>query len=159
MVLLVAIIMATVVNAFTGVNRVHEFKGLATRLAMRIEMARGRAIQANTEWGVFVDRQSISFASFDPINQQWQPRTERSFAQDKSELDIEFDLEIEAYPGQIEASVVDVRHDADVPDLLLFSSGEITPFALSLDSKATDLQAWSVSSDGISRAKAARSEE
>ena len=76
-VLVVAILMGVVVGSFTGVDKEQELQGFAERLALRIELARDKALQSNKEWGVYIDEDGIRFAEFDEVNEEWLDRAER----------------------------------------------------------------------------------
>jgi general secretion pathway protein H len=152
-VVLISIIMATIVGSFAGVDREQEAQGIAARVALRIEMARDRAIQSNREWGVHVEQDSISFSTYDTPNEEWVARQERAFAQDNTDLDLTFNLDVELYPGMEETT------DKDFPQIVLFSSGEVTPFTLEMGSTNSTTSHWQVSSDGFSQAKAERVEQ
>ena len=149
-VVLISIIMATVVGSFAGVDREQEARGIASRVALRIEMARDRAIQSNREWGVHLERDSILFSSYDAPNEEWKPRQERAFRQDVTDLELSFHLDVELYPGMEETT------DGDFPQIVLFSSGEVTPFTLEMESTNSTTSRWQVASDGFSQVKAER---
>ncbi len=154
-VILVAIIMATIVSGFSGADREQEFKGIVTRIAMRIEMARQRAIQSNTEWGIFIDRESLTFATYDRINEQWVERGERAYQQESTDLELRFDVEVEDYSDDL---VPTDEEDDEIPALWLFSSGEVMPFTLEVEPVAVEMQPWTISSDGLSRATLQRAD-
>ena len=150
-VVLVAIVMATVVGSYTGSNTEYEIEGYVQRLALRIEMGRDRAVQTNHEWGVYVEREGVSFAEFDPINQEWLPITHKPFAGEGNPHDLRFTAKVEAYAALS-------ADDEDLPDIILFSSGETTPFEIRMENQADRTAAWRVHSDGFTRSAAERTE-
>ncbi|MEQ9450011.1 MAG: type II secretion system minor pseudopilin GspH [Pseudomonadales bacterium] len=153
-VILVAVIMATIVGGFTGADREQELKGLVNRIAMRIEMARDRAVQSNREWGVFVSEEALSFAIYDEVNDEWVTRSERAFQSDATGLELEYRLEVEELAGVVQPE--DNNEDEEIPQLWLFSSGEVMPFTLQITPRAVDVEPWYITSDGFSRATAQR---
>jgi general secretion pathway protein H len=149
---LVAILTGTVVLGFTGADTQQEMKGFAQRFGYRIELARQQALQRNREWGVYVDEQSYRFAEYDPDLEEWLEQTGRPFAHPELPAYLRLRLETE---GVGELPFADGEA---VPRLLVFSSGEITPFTLYFSPEGEE-PAWQVSSDGLSRSKAQRESE
>ena len=70
-VVIVAIMSATVAISFNGGDRDRRLRAEAFRLAGLLELTRNQAIQRNEEWGLFVDESTISFATFDETNREW----------------------------------------------------------------------------------------
>ncbi|NKB97841.1 MAG: type II secretion system protein GspH [Pseudomonadales bacterium] len=151
-VVILAIAMSVVVAGFTGADQEQSFKGFAERMVLRIEMARDRAVQTNNEWGVYVDADEISFAEFDHVSAQWLPRIQRPFRVESTDDNFRYRVKVEAYPGQVEPS----DDDEDTPSIILFSSGETTPFELSIEPEAWTTNSWTLVSDGFSRTVASR---
>ncbi len=150
-VVIVAIMAATVTISFNGGDRARRLQVDAQRLAALLELTRTEAIRRNQEWGVYVEESSLSFASFDERNRDWvaydqRPLTEITLENIKLELRVDNQLEV---PKRFDAR--------NVPDLVFFSSGESMKFDLRLQ---PDWQtaAWTVSSDGLSRTEAKREE-
>ena len=81
-VLVVSIIMGVVVASFTGVDREQSLRGYSERLALKIEFARDKALQANREWGVYIDEDGVRFAEYDEINGEWIQRADKPFTDD-----------------------------------------------------------------------------
>ena len=152
-VVIIAILMSVIVAGFVGADKEQSFRGFAERMALRVEMARDRAIQTNHEWGVFVEPESIRFAEFDPVTGEWLDRAERPFRIEQTDDDFRYNVKVEAYPGQ---DALATSEDEDLPDIVLFSSGEVTPFTLSIEPYAWETTAWLISSDGFTRASAER---
>ena len=155
-VVVIGIIMATVMSSFTGADREQEMKGIAERLSLKMEMARDRAIQSNREWGLKVDEDQLSFLSFETVNEEWLPRSERTFREEGQNLDMRYRLEVEDYAGQAASSG---DEEELLPDVYFFSSGEVSPFTLELESEAVQVRIWSLSSDGFSRIVAERNDD
>jgi len=158
-VLVVAILMGVVVSAFSGVDREQKLRGYVERLVMRIEFARDKALQANREWGIYVDDEGVSFAEFDEINDTWVRRSEKPFARESFATTLAFSVEIEQLPEL--PTQRDASNDPEdrLPEILLFSSGETTPFKIRIEPRDWESQPWLVHSDGFSRAAMARDED
>ena len=66
--LVIGIAVGVIGFSFSASNSYYSANAYAQRLAQRIEMARDRAIQSNSEWGMFVAKDEYHFAIFDQIN-------------------------------------------------------------------------------------------
>lgn len=152
-VVVISILMSVIVAGFVGADKEQSFRGFAERMALRVEMARDRAIQTNHEWGVFVEPESIRFAEFDPVTGEWLDRVERPFRIEQTDDDFRYTVKVEAYPGQDALATED---DEDLPAIVLFSSGEVTPFTLTIEPYAWQTRPWLISSDGFTRATTER---
>ncbi|MEZ5550350.1 MAG: type II secretion system minor pseudopilin GspH [Pseudomonadales bacterium] len=148
---IVAILTGTVVLGFTGADRAQDLKGAAQRLATRFEMARQQALTRNREWGVYIEKDDYHFAEFDPQAARWVIQEARPFATADLPDQVSLRLRTEGV-GEIPFA-----EEQDLPQILLFSSGEITPFSLYLE-PGERAPAWLVASDGLSRVTASRDE-
>ena len=144
------VLTGTVVLGFTGADEEQELRGMAERIGARIELARQYSLQRNREWGVFVESDSYRFAELDRAQGQWIDQAYRPFLADGPSPRIAFHVEIEGFDR--EQFGVD---EEDLPNIILFSSGEVTPFKWSLD-PAWDAPPWVVSSDGLAEARVER---
>jgi general secretion pathway protein H len=144
-----AILTGTVILGFTGADSEQRLRGSADQLAYAIEMARQYALQRNREWGLYIDREELSFAEFDPEQSEWVTQTQRPFGNVGLMANVELRVEVEG----LDQLSRDAREH--LPKVVLFSSGEVTPFTVHLEPQ-WDTAPWTVSSDGISRAQAAR---
>jgi len=150
-IVIVAIMAATVAISYNGGDRVRKLQADAQRIAGLLEMTRSEAIRRNEEWGVFVDDGALSFASFDQQAREWVDYEERPLQELKLD-NISFELYLD---NQLE---LPKRFDAGkVPDLVFFSSGESMKFDLRMQPN-WETAAWTISSDGLSRAEAMREE-
>ena len=146
---IVGILSGTVILGFTGADAEQELKGAAQRLAVRVELARQQALGRNREWGIYVEADAYRFAEFDPETRKWNERQGRPFEQRDLPPQTGLRLETEGV-GQLPFA-----DDEDLPQIIVFSSGEITPFTIFIEPD-WDTERWLVSSDGISRVKANR---
>ncbi len=175
-VLLISILMAMVVGSFTGADREQELRGYAERLALRIELARDKALQANREWGIYIDDEGARFAIFDEVNGTWMPQSGRHFIPEAFSRYVEFDVEVEAYEAELFtapdddfgggldfapglSSAADDAGEEEPPTIVLFSSGETTPFTILLSPREWRTNPWQLSSDGFSRTEVQRADQ
>ena len=149
---ILAVLTGTVMLSFTGAESEQALKGSAERLAMRIELARQHSLTRNREWGIYVEEAAYRFAEFDPEQQVWIEKNERPFNENDLPDLVGLSLDLEEYDS------LPFEEDDELPQILIFSSGEITPFTLLLEPE-WETNAWLVSSDGLARAEASRSED
>ena len=144
------VLTGTVVLGFTGADEEQELRGMAERIGARIELARQQSLQRNREWGVFVEPDRYRFAELDTARGQWIDQAYRPFLADGLRPRIAFRVEIEGFDRE-QFGV----EEENLPNIILFSSGEVTPFKWYLQ-PAWDAPPWIVSSDGLAEARADR---
>lgn len=146
---ILAVLTGTVMLSFSGSDRAQTLKGAAERMALRIELARQRSLTRNREWGIYVEEDTYRFAEFDPDEGTWVAQTARPF--DKADVPehVTLAVNLEEYDS------LPFDSDEGLPQIIIFSSGEITPFTILLE---PDWRAasWQVSSDGLAQVTAAR---
>ena len=150
-IVIVAIMSATVAISFNGGDRERRLKVEVQRIAGLLELTRSQAIQRNEEWGLFVDESTFSFAYFDEETRDWvawQQRPLRETTLENMRLELSVDEQVEL-PGTFD--------EGDVPDLVFFSSGESQKYDLRIQ-PAWETMAWTIKSDGLSRAEAVQEE-
>ena len=140
----VAVLMGTVIVGFTGADEERRLRASAEGIQARLELARQNALQRNREWGVHVKDNTYRFTEFDPQAGAWVTQVQRPFAALGTVPRIKFDVEIEGFDsGKFDAP------QEELPDIVLFSSGEVTPFAWVL-TPGWGTTPWVLSSDGLS---------
>ena len=145
-----AILTSTVVLGFSGADEDQELRGMAERISTRMELARQYSLQRNREWGVFVQADSYRFAELDSLNGQWIEQSYRPFIADGLNPRISFRVQVEGFDEE----QFDIADD-DFPEIVIFSSGEMTPFQWHL-MPVWDGPAWMVSSDGLAPSSVTR---
>ena len=147
---ILAVLMGTVVVGFTGADEERRLRALAEGIQARLELARQNALQRNREWGVHVEDNSYRFTEFDPQAGIWITQSQRPFAATGAAPRIAFEVQVEGF----DLGPFDVPEEA-LPDIVLFSSGEVTPFAWAL-MPDWDTTPWTLSSDGLAAVTAQR---
>ena len=150
---ILAVLTGTVVLGFGGGSAERDLKGAAQRMALRMELARQRALQRNREWGIYVRADDYAFAEYDPEEASWIEQTDRAFDQNDLPERVALRLRTEGV-GQLPFA----ENDEDTPQIIVFSSGEITPFTVRLEPD-WDTAPWLVESDGLARIEAVREGE
>ena len=149
---ILAVLTGTVMLAFTGADQEQNLRGAAERLAMRIELARQHALTRNREWGIYVEADTYHFAEFDPEQSIWVKQTGRPFDRPDLPALVSLSLDLEEFDS------LPFDENDDLPQILIFSSGEITPFRLLLEPEWRALP-WALTSDGLSQVEASRDDE
>lgn len=148
-----AVLAGTVMVSFTGADEERRLRALAEGIQTRLEIARQNALQRNREWGVHVQDNGYRFSEFDPQLGTWTTQTQRPFQAAKEAPRIEFDVEVEGFDlGQFSTPE---DEEEDLPDIVLFSSGEVTPFTWVLQPD-WDTIPWVLHSDGLAAVTAER---
>jgi len=150
---ILAILTGTVMLSFTGADLEQSLKGAAERMALRVELARQRALTRNREWGIYVEADAYAFAEFDPDKGFWVQQEGRPFAQNDVPQLVALNLELEDF-DELPFSGSG-KGSEDLPQIVVFSSGEITPFTIRLEPE-WDTLPWLVTSDGFSQTQASR---
>ena len=148
---ILAVLTGTVMLSFTGAESEQALKGAAERMAMRIELARQHSLTRNREWGIYVEEAEYRFAEFDPEQRVWTEMVQRPFNETDLPDLVSLDLDLEEYDS------LPFDEEDELPQILIFSSGEITPFTLLLEPE-WETNPWMVTSDGLARVEAARAE-
>ncbi len=177
-----AVLTGSVVLGFTGASESQRLQGEAERLALRMELARSRAVQRNREIGFHFDPTSYEWSERDRETGAWLPLSERPLG--PITLEEGDNLRIRAEGGGDDdeegTRAADARSLADLdaltaqdeeglggggnpstaklPDLVFFRSGEITPFSATIESTDQGI-AWVLQSDGLSAVALRRGDE
>ena len=156
---IIGILAGVVAINFVGADRERDLQTEAVRLAALVELARNEALTRNTPWGLFVADSAYDFASFDFESGKWTRPEDGPFRAREAPPGISFSAHTE--PAGFSASgsgrTPPVAGPAP-PDILMFASGEQTPFTIEV-LPAWDSSPWLVQSDGIQRTVAARAGE
>ena len=146
---ILGVITATVMLSFTGADQEQGLKGAAERLALRIELARQRSLTRNREWGIYVETDTYRFAEFDPDQGNWVTQSGRPFDRDDLPERVRLLLELTEYDE------LPFEDEDELPEILIFSSGEITPFRILIEPEWRSIP-WVVASDGLEQVTASR---
>lgn len=124
-----------------------ELHNEAERLAGLIGVLAEEAVLDNQEYGLLLSREAYQVLRYEPLKQQWQALNDKPHALPVwAELSVELEgtaLELPAPEGEA------ARKGALVPQLLLLSSGEISPFRLRLSERRANGLRLQLASDGF----------
>ena len=124
----------------------------AQRLHTLLRMASEEAILSNSEIGFTIDDDHYEFLQYDDEKQTWASSSVSVLKmRDLPEwLAPEFEREGEA---KILGKDSDNTEDSKKPDMMLLSSGEVTPFSITLRVPNKDEGGFIISSDGLEEIK------
>tara|TARA_Y100001947_G_C10322371_1_gene296773 strand:+ start:1026 stop:1565 length:540 start_codon:yes stop_codon:yes gene_type:complete len=144
-VLVIGVLLGVVTTSFTGSSNAVVIEGFAQRMITRVEMARDKAIQQNMEWGMRIENDSYYFMKFNQARGAWSKYSERPFETESITSDIEMSVRADSYEGSL------ASQDQLLPHIVFFSSGEVTPFEISINHLAAPDTVLSLESDGFMR--------
>jgi len=147
-VVIIGILASTIVFGFVGSDREQNLRTEAERLALLIEMARAEAVQRNEEWGVSIGPAEYRFLVFDPKRESWIEQKGQPFHA-RTVADMAFAVHVDAL------TIPGAKSAKDAPSIIMFSSGEQTPFEVEI-TPAWQSEPWQVTSDGLSRTSVQR---
>jgi general secretion pathway protein H len=121
----------------------------AYRIGSLLEVAQDEAVMQGREFGLEIMRTSYRFVEFDPYQQRWaEVPTENVFRARELPEGIEFDLLLEDKSIMLEIDAEDLSDPDEeenanakndfAPHILIFSSGDSTPFQLRIIDQARD---------------------
>jgi general secretion pathway protein H len=127
---LIGIILSFAVLSIGDGGRQDRLKREAQRIQAVLSLAGEEAVLRSLELGVMVRRQGYAFALFD--GDAWQPLADDEMFRDYPLADeMELSLFMDGLQVMLDAQATD-KAGEPAPQLLLFSSGERTPFELTL---------------------------
>ena len=150
--LIVSIMSGIVIANMPALTRSGDFEAEAKRLQVVMELAREEALMQSSEFGFRLDRGSTgaysaySFTIYDDEAQSWSVYDVPPLQHHELPEGIEMQLVIEG-----EGFRVDEEEDEGLPPVMLLSSGETTPFDLTIFVGRDD--SVTLTSDGYARIK------
>lgn len=134
-------------------DRDRQLETEARRLQHMLELARNEAVLTATEWGLELDAESYRFLRLDAETRRWEPLETRPWSTHQLPAGIQTHLAIEDRSRGPDA--LSTADSGPSPDLLILSSGELTPFRIDL-TPDWDAGSWQLSSDGFGDVAAER---
>jgi general secretion pathway protein H len=147
-IVIIGVLAGTIVFGFVGSDREQNLRTEAERLALLIEMARAEALQRNEEWGLSFGESTYRFLVFDARRGLWVEQKDTPF-HSRAVADMAFTVHVDAL------TIPGAKAAKDAPAIIMFSSGEQTPFEIEI-TPAWQSEPWRVTSDGLSRTSAQR---
>ena len=79
---------------------------------------------------------------------------DKPFRPDEFDSRVQFDVHVEEFEDLLNGAY----EEDDLPSIVLFSSGETTPFTITLEAKEWETWPWVLESDGFARTSISRDE-
>lgn len=151
---LIALLTAAAVNTINFAVSDANAKTEAQRIAALATLAAEEALLTGREYGLRIGDDELQFLLFDDAAGQWQPLTEedRVFRPRAIPESLSYELVLEGQAVKLGDSEAADDPDEDVPEppqLMFLSSGEITPFTLTIADE--DGETWTVEGDLLGR--------
>lgn len=156
-VVLIAILTAAAISTLNFVASDADAETEARRVAALASLAAEEALLTGREYGLRLDDDEIVFLLFDELTGQWQSLAEDdTFRPRPVPESLDFDLVIEGQEIKLGNQSGDEtgETDEDVPEppqIMFLSSGEITPFTLTISTQDMDAETWTVEGDLLGR--------
>lgn len=156
LVVLVVVSMLVALATFTlgGNSQRRDLDNEAEQVFLLMQTVSEQAVLNNTEFGLVMEEDQYQFLAFDQQSGTWKPSQERLFRQRALPEWLIVTKYIENDAPRLARGSEGSENGQPVPDVVLFSSGETTPFELELtlgsSALARDDYVHSISSDGVS---------
>jgi general secretion pathway protein H len=149
-VVIIAIVSAIALLSLGLLGEDRELETEARRLASLVEVAQDEAIMQGREFGLEFMQTSYRFVEYDPLINQWgELFFDDMFRQRNLPEDVEFELFLEGQLVLLDTDPTEFEEpdeDAPVrdasqtysPHVLIFSSGDVTPFELAITRRPGD---------------------
>lgn len=150
MVVIIAIVSAVALLSLGLLGGDRELETEARRLAALVEVAQDEAMMQGREFGLEFMTDSYRFVEYDPLSSQWMELFgDDMFRMRQLPEDVEFDLYLEGKrilldfePAEMEEPEEDAPmrmvEDTYAPHILIYSSGDVTPFELEITRRLAD---------------------
>ncbi len=138
----------------TGSRDRQELENESRRLMAVLQMASEEAVLQNIEIGVEFSEEGYRFRGFDEENRQWIRMPQEFLSDEELEEGIELDLTGLAVGMSLKQTNERATEDEEsrtefLPQVLLLSSGETTPFDIDVSSPVLEGIRYRISSDGF----------
>lgn len=111
-----------------------------------LQVAGERALLDNTEIGLKVEDNRISFLRYQPEDKNWVVETRKPFSAREWDPGLTVEVATETDPPRMPTNEED---EGERPDLVFFSSGEMTPFRLRLGVVDDPDHSYRIETDGL----------
>lgn len=139
---IISIMSAAALTSLPGFTQTRDFETEALRLKTLLDMAREESIVQAVEFGFAPTEEGYGFYLYNEQSQAWVEYGQSPFQLRSLPDDVELDLRVE----NIQLTLATDKKST-VPPVLILSSGEITPFTLTILRDTDELQR-SMRSDG-----------
>jgi general secretion pathway protein H len=151
---IIGIMVGMITLVATGNRDKRELENEARKLIAVLQMASDEAIMQNVEIGLQIDEEGYSFRGFDEKEKQWidLPQSFLHASQFPASVKVDTDALGAGYELKKKPQTPTPDEDAEQafrPQVLLLSSGEATPFTLTLTSVSSPQLVYRIKGDGV----------
>lgn len=125
--MILAVISSVLVLSFTDTGRTRTMQATVERIALVLELARTEVTTRNEIWSFNVDNDYYLFQKMDPISSEWLTIEIRPFQPMRLDQELEFITHLDQ-----EDQRFDTTTRGEQPLLVLYPSGEVSPFQLEI---------------------------
>ncbi len=145
---IIGIVATTATLVISGNQERRALENEARKLIAVLQLVQDEAVFQNLEIGVRLEREGYHFRGLDEANLAWVELPQQYLR--PREFPEWLELEFDGLDRGLEIRTLDPDQELDFfPQLLFFSSGESTPFQLSLKHKADRRVHYTLTSDGL----------
>ena len=141
--LIVSIMMGVVVAQIPTTSTTLELKRETERVVALLTMASDEAVIRGSELGFDIDKDEYTFYEFRDDTEEWVAMEDAPYQARQAGEDVELRLKLEGRKSQ-------AATEGKIPPILLLSSGEVTPFDLSVYYRRDAGSGYIISTDGFS---------
>lgn len=127
----------------------HALRTEADRLVALIGLLADQAVLDGREYGLLLDSESYRVLGYEESTGLWQPLTEEREYRLPAWVQLELELDGQPLPLVGAAGSSEEREGAVPPQLMILSSGELSPFRLHLRARIGGASAFRLDSDGF----------
>jgi general secretion pathway protein H len=139
--------LALLSNSSSGQQRA--LRTEADRLVALIGLLADQAVLDGREYGLLLDSESYRVLGYEESTGLWQPLTEEREYRLPAWVQLELELDGQPLPLVGAAGSSEEREGAASPQLMILSSGELSPFRLHLRARNGRASAFRLDSDGF----------
>ena len=143
--MILAIISSVLVLSFTDTGRTRTMQATVERVAMVLELARTEVTTRNEIWSFHIDNDHYLFKKVDPVTNDWLTIDIRPFQPTRIGEELEFVTHLDQEDTRFQSTT-----QGEQPLLVLYPSGEVSPFQLEIRLKHAEKRLY-LTTDGFQK--------
>ena len=144
-IVILAVVSSVVVLAFTDAGRSRTMQATVERIALVLELARTEVTTRNEIWAFHVKEGHYFFKKIDVSTNEWKKMQIRPFQPNRIDEDLRLFATSDREPAQVSRV-----GQQDIPVVVLYPSGEVSPFRLEVSLEQSEHRVY-IESDGFSK--------
>lgn len=143
--LILAVISSVLVLSFTDTGRTRTMQATVERVALVLELARTEVTTRNEVWSFHIDNDYYLFKKVNPVSNEWLTIDVRPFQPTSIGQELEFVTHLDQEDKRFESTT-----RGEQPLLVLYPSGEVSPFQLEIRLRHAEKRLY-LTSDGFQK--------